>query len=305
MKFMLSPLKYYLLIGAWLLIISPTPAIAQTVGLSISPPVVEVLLAPTKKAVQTFTLKNQGEAIQLIPTLHTASPDGTTGHIRVAPSPVSPAGIPLVARLSPYTFGQTISLPAGGSLTLSLTLEGASVDTPVDTYLALVFTPRSLGSTLGLTSAAPAISALVFTTLTPITVIPANLELSNFDPPFLHDTALPFTLNPELKNLAGVMIHPQTELTILNSRGQTVHQAKFASRLILQDSTRSLGPLTWYPRWSNLGPHRLRLTVTTLGGTKLTEVERTVWLLPIRGLIGLSLIFFILAVLILQNRRRP
>lgn len=289
-----------LLLLPWL--IWASPASAQTVGLSISPPVVEILLAPNKKVMETFTLKNLGESIEIVPTLHLALPQGVDGHVSVNPSPLSPASIPLIAKLSPFVFGQSIPFPAGSSLQLTLTLEGASTDYPQDTYLALVITPSSTVDRPGLTSATPAISALIFTTLTPISAIPASLQISNFDPPILHDTALPFTLQPHLTNQTDIMLHPRGQLTIINPRGTTVHQTELTDRLILKNSTRELELLTWSPRLSTIGPHRVNLSFSTLGGTKLIEVEKTVWFLPLRGIVGLILICLILGTLIIRRR---
>lgn len=282
-----------------------SPVHAQTVGLSISPPVVEILLSPNKKIIQTFNLKNQGQAITIVPTLNLVTPSDSTGHVIVNPSPVNLASIPLIAKLTPYTFGQSIPLPSGTSVALTITLEGASVDQPIDTYLALVVTPYpTTANNLQTISATPAIAGLVFITLTPSTIIPANIEISNFDPPFLHDTAFPFILSPTITNHADVMLHSSGELLIINPRDKTIHQAELENRLILKKSERTIGPLTWNPNWSVIGPHRIRLTIMTIGGTKLSQIERTIWFLPLRGLLGVLIISLILGYLFLRYRKK-
>lgn len=282
-----------------------TPVHAQTVGLSISPPVVEIILAPNKKIIQTFNLKNQGQAITIVPTLNLVTPSDSTGHVMVNPSPVNLASIPFVPKLTPYTFGQSISLPSDTSVALTLTLEGASVDKPIDSYLALVVTPYpATANNSQIVSATPAIAGLVFITLTPSAIIPVNLEISNFDPPFLHDTAFPLILSPTLTNHADVMLHSNGELVIINSRSETIHKADLENRLILKQSARTIGPLTWNPNWSVIGPHRVRLTIMTIGGTKLSQIERTIWFFPLRGLLGVLIISLILGYFFLRYRKK-
>ncbi len=277
---------------------------AQEVSLSVSPPVVEILLAPNKKVVQTFTIKNQGQAVEIIPSLHTATPIDEDGHVKVDPNPLSPVSIPLVITLSPYRFGDAISLDAGASLSLTLTLEGASTDIAIDSYLALVIQASPLDLARAATATTPAIAPLLLVTLTPSGVIPANVEIKAFNLPFLHDTSRPFTFTPIIENKADIMIRPSLQLNIIGPGGREEYHSEPIKNLILKDGERAFGPLTWSPSWSNLGPHRVRLTVLTEGGTKLTEVEKVVWFLPLRALLLLSVLVLVLTILVLRQRRR-
>jgi hypothetical protein len=289
-------------------LLAKTSVKAQTAGLSISPPVVEMLLSPSKKVVQTFTIKNQGESVNITATLHTVTPIGEDGHVSVNPTPLNPASIPLVASLTPSRFGEEMLLARDASEPLTLTFEGASVDAPIDTYLALVVRASPLTfsgeSHTGATATSPAIAGLIFITLTPSGVIPTNLEITSFDPPLLHDTSTPFTLRPMVKNGASIMIRPTLQVSIASSQGKTVYEPETAKNLLLKESEREFGPLTWSPRWSNLGPHRIRLTLTTEGGTKVTEVEKQVWFLPIRTMVASILLLLIVGVMLIKRKRR-
>lgn len=306
----------FIIMIIFITLIKVAPVHAQSVGLSISPPVVEILLAPNKQVVQTFRIKNLGEAVTLVPTLHALKPVGEHGQVALEPYPLSPATIPLIVTLAPSKLGDPLELSAHEALSLSLTLEGASVDISTDTYFALVLTPQvSPGSTA--TASLPAISALVLTTLTPTGIMPAQLEIAHFDPPLYHDSLTTLTLAPTLTNHAPIMIRPLGNFTVISPSGQTIFEEKFYPDLFLKDSTRVISgggkadppapiPLSWTPTWHNLGPHRLRLSVTTQGGTKLTEIERVVWFLPIRALaLGLILSLIILALLTYKKRISP
>lgn len=290
-------LNYCLFIGAWLLIIILAPsAHAQSVSLSVSPPVVEILLAPNKKVTQTFTLQTQGADLTITPELHLAHPSDDSGHVSVDPNPLSPATIPLTVTIT------------GPSIAPTLTFEAASMDIPQDVYLALVFKANPAGSAEQLDSRAsstlPAISSLILVTIIPTASLPINLEIQNFSPPVIHDTWIPLTLTPTIVNHTPIMVRPEGKYEIIDPAGKTVFSLPFYPNLILGNSSRKiLGdgplPLSWSPTWSNIGPYRLRLTVTSQGGTKLTEVEKVIWLLPLRlGIITIILLIIIFSSLL-------
>lgn len=290
-----------------------TPTHAQSVGLSISPPVTEILLSPNKKVEQAFIIKNQGQDIYITPTLHTVVPNGLAGHVIVSPTPLIPSELPLIATLSTAPNSQVL-LRANSSMTINLTLEGASVDEPIDSYLALVITPSLPSNISGLTSTAPAISALVLSTLTPSAIIPASLEVEDFELALLHDTYHPFAVSPVLVNSGNIMLRPEGSFKIISPSGKIVYENSLYPHLLLKDSKRIIKgrnyatppaalPLAWSPAWHNLGPHKIILTITTIGGTKLTEIERVVWFMPIRAIISVLLLAIMVSILIISQRK--
>jgi len=112
------------------------------------------------------------------------------------------------------------------------------------------------------------------------------------------------------------MIRPEGNYQIVSPSGKVVYESKLYPALILGNSSRTIqgsepntlysiqntayspAPLTWSPSWSDIGPHRLSLTITTLGGSKITQVEKVVWLLPLTGIIiALTLILTIISIL--------
>jgi hypothetical protein len=256
------------------------------VSLSVSPPVVEILLSPNKKVTQTFTLQTTGDNLTITPEIHLAKPSDSEGHVTIDPNPLNPTSIPLSVTI------------AGPSTSPTLTFEAANIDAPQDVYLALVFRTTPLESTVSnLTSTSPAISSLIFVTITPTGILPISVEIADFAPPVIHDTWNTFTITPTLLNHTSTMIRPLGTYTIISPSGQTVFSLPFYPNLILGNgSRRILGshsrsvdagdlsplPLSWSPSWYQVGPYRLHLTITSQGGTKLTEVEKVIWLLPLR-----------------------
>jgi len=281
------------------------PVKAQEVSLAVSPPVVEILLAPNKKVSQVFTLKTQGENIAITPELHLATPSDSDGHMMIDPKPLTPNSLPLTAIITSPTIHDL------RSTIYNITFEAANTDVSQDVYLALVFraSPPSTIYDLRSTITSPlarqslgvggAISSLILITITPAGVIPIDLSLKNWDLPFFHDSYLPLTLTPELTNNTSVMIRPQGDFTVISPTGKTIFSLPLYPNLVLGHSSRNI-QLSYSPSWHDLGPYRLRLTLTTEGGTQITQGEKVIWIIPLR----LILIICVLIILILGLTQR-
>ncbi len=273
---------------------------AQSLSLSVSPPVVEILLAPNKKVSQTFKLQVTGENISYTPELHLVKSSDEFGHVTIDPAPLNPSSLPLIVSINPA--GVAGERPDSRAVTL--TFEAASSDRSRDAYLALVFTPQTdLPLSDNAASTLPGISALILITITPDGTLPINLEIKNFEPSLYHDSWNIFTLTPSLKNNADFMIRPQGKFEILAPSGKNILSQDLDPNLILGDSTRRLTPdFIWSPSWKNIGPHRLRLTIMTEGGTQLTQVEKVIWLLPIKIICVFLLFIFLVLIIFLKTR---
>lgn len=276
---------------------------AQSTTLSVNPPVVEILLAPNKKVTQTFTFHVEGVSTSITPEIHLVKPGDNAGHVEIDASPVNPASLPLIITSS-LPLNTPYNLPHNTSdLALTLTLEAASTDIPIDVYLALVIrlNPTLNESSISnLATLSPGISALLLTTITPSGTMPINLDIQNFSPKLIYDSWDPITITPEVENHIPIMVHPVGTYTIISPRGKSIVSQTLYPNLVLGNSRRTLKgdagdnqpptPLTWQPHWYNVGPYRLKLTLTTQGQTKITETEKVVWIFPIRlGIITLTL----------------
>lgn len=268
-----------------------SPVKAQQATLSISPPVVEILIAPNKRITQTFIVKHDG-AVVITPTLHLFKPSGVNGQAQIDPNPLTPPQIPLVV---------TSSLPLGNpyhpssDLTeITLTIEAPTTDTPQDLYFALLVTTEPVASFATASTTAPGIASLIVATVNPGSVYPIDVSLENFDTPHIQDSALALTLSPLLKNNTDLMIRPGGKYEVFAPSGKTVFSTNLYPNLVLGNSSRLVqadgpAPLEWTPTWKDLGPYRHRLTIETQGGSKLVESEKTVWVFPIRASIVIFL----------------
>ena len=287
----------------------PFPAQAADYQLSISPPVLEMIIQPNKSFIQAITLKNQGnQPLTLTPKIIAVKPIDNQGHL--APTNLQPVtNLPLSFSLenSQYQLNQSLTLPPHQNLQLVLKINSATFNQSQDHYLALALISTPPNSPQP--HSQPILTLPLLITLTPDGNFPIDLQLKNFSLPHLHDSATPLKLQPQLQNNSPIMIRPQAKFTIKNWRGQIVHQEDLASNLILGKSSRLLTtklnqPLIWKPKVYSLGPYQLNLTVISASGKTLISQTQTTFLFPIQSSIYL-LTFLILALLLRTSTKNP
>ena len=265
---------------------------AQSAGLSISPPVVEVLLSPNKSATQTFVLKNEGEDTSFSLAFHKLIPTDSLGHSTIDPTPLSFSNLPITATIQNFELNTFYPLDSGATVNLTVLLQGATVEEASDLYLALVISLSPREDLTQSTTIAPGISALILTTIPPVPAIPTDITLSDFDPPALHDTSNPLTITPMLQNNSPIMLNTKGVLSLTSPFGKVLSSHPYDQTLILGHSTRTPKSYILDLKSSYLGPHKLKLTILTESGRTLIESEKTIFFAPIR-----LIIFFILALL--------
>lgn len=295
------------------------PALAQSASLSLSPPTVEIILAPNKILTQSFTVHNSGESGQFVVSLHSVKPTGIYGQVELDPRPLRPASLPLIVSLitPDLTFSEPFTLASNESRQLTLNIEGASVDAPIDTYLGLVVRSYLEDDSFTGALSQAGITSLVLVTLTPDGILPVNVEVEGFDVPTLHDSSRPLTISPVLHNNSSTMLRLTGEYTIIPPQGESKVVVPLYNNLLLKESNRIIQgvndagdpiSLSWQPRLTDIGPHTLRLTIKTVGGRTVQEVERSIWILPVRTMLILLIAIIVSSLLIIlkkQSRSHP
>ena len=295
-------------IGALSHIVKPT--FAQSASLTITPPVTEILLSPNKKLVHSFTVHNQGETLKLSANLHKIMPTDSWGHTMVDPTPLDESSIPLIIGIenADIKLGEPFTINSGQAQQIVLSITAANVDLPVDTYLGLVF--QQFVDNPPDSPQIPGITALILVTLTPDGALPLSLEIADFDLPAVHDSAQILTFTPKIKNASSIMVRPAGVLEVVSPKGKLVHSQELFPHLVLGNSERTLTarakdssiPLSWQASKLALGPYKIRLKVMSPGGTKLEEVERVVWILPIRAIIITALLSITILIALIRFR---
>lgn len=295
---------------------TPTHTLAQSIGLSITPPVVEILMKPNKSFVQAFTIQNQGETTYITPRIRQIMPIDEFGHSTVLPTSLDPTTIPLTITLenADRTLDEPFLLEAGASTQLVLRIESASINGSEDVYLALYLEHQST-PTPGYSQSSPSIAALLLTTVTSDSNIPIDLDIEGFEPPLIHDSWLPLELQAKIVNNSKIMFRPKGVLKITNLRGHTVLEKPLFPNLVLGNSERAIlltegeeidnptstpqsFPLSWKPSFWDIGPHMINITIYSRTGKLLVEKTRTIWVLPIQALVYIGVLAIMLSLLI-------
>lgn len=286
-------------------------------GLSIDPPVTEILLSPTTPGAVRLTLTNpEATPATFTLALHAVRPSDAAGHLQVIPEPLGPTTLPLTVSLRPGSESGTYTLAPGAALPVTLTLEAPTGAETSDSYFALVATlvdaarpPENRVTTQA------GLAGIILVSTVGDGVIPMSVKVADFPLPTLHDSWLPLRLTPTIKNESRTMLRLSGELQIQNAQGRLERELPLYPDLVLGGSERTFSqsneatpagklPLVWQPSLLSVGPHTIRLTLTTVGGTTILESEKIVWIFPIRLTFLVVLILFTGTTTILLLRHR-
>lgn len=264
-------------------LLTPTLATAKTIGLSISPPVTEVLLSPNKSLRTSLTLTNNTNSdTSYLLSLHSIIPTGTDGHSTINPKPLDLTTIPLTIRPVGLELGQPIPIKSGETQVVSLELEAANLEEPQDVYFAVLARPINDNASPTITTTSPGIAALIMSTITPIPSLPTNIALENPNMPLAHDNTLPLNLNLVAENKTNIMLQVQLKAKLVSPNRDIIHESVLEPKLVLGNNKRQFNLPSINTQISQLGPHTLTIELATLGGRVLTEHSYIIWLLPLR-----------------------
>ncbi len=276
---------------------------SASTGLSISPPVTEVLIAPNKSLRTTLNLTNDGEDTSVILSLHSLIPTDDLGHSTINPRPLDQTSIPLVIKTIGTELDQPIQLIAGQSFPITLELEAANLDEPQDVYFALLARPIDPNSSPTMTASTPGITALFLATVTPTSSLPTNIALTPPELPVIQDTTLPLTIDIKAENKTSIMLQVQGKVKLLSPNKSLITESNIDPKLILGNTSRLLSDFEFQISDFAIGPHTLTIELTTIGGRTLTEHSYVIWMLPLRYLLVLVIILILISIPLLRKIR--
>ncbi len=270
-------------------------SISASVGMSISPPVTEILISPNKSVSTTIQLTNDGEDNSIILSLHRLIPQGDQGHSTIDPKPLDPTSIPIVIKLVGKDLGIPFKLSAGQTLPITIELEAANLDEPTDVYFAILARGVNEGASPTESHATPGITALFMTTITPSASLPTNIALTPPELPIIQDTSIPLSFDVTAENKTAIMLQVQGKIKLLSPNKALISESSIDPKLILGNTSRILSTFNFPLSTYYLGPHTLTIELATAGGRILTEHTYVLWILPIKYfLIILSVIILFL-----------
>ena len=291
---------FFLLLMLLTLLIKPTPVFSQSFSLSLSPPVVEVMMQPGRKATYAFQLKNNSSSpVNLLPKIIPFQPQGEQGQVKYPPENGNWPGQDYFSFLNadlqinqPFLLAPDeeiqlvlkISLPQNapeGDYYQSLILEQLAANTPNQTQTQLV---GQIGSHILLTvssSGKPKKEAAIVEFFSPSLLFGKILD--SFD-----------ALNLELriKNTGQAFFKPFGEIIILNNNEEKVASLPLRPDNILKDTTRQIYCQEGPCRANNLnflGRYQAQVQFTADENGPVSKQSFIFWVLPIKLTLGLVL----------------
>ncbi len=290
----------FLLLMLLTLLIKPSLVFSQSFSLSLSPPVVEVMMQPGRKATYAFQLKNNSSSpVNLLPKIIPFQPQGEQGQVKYSQKNSNWPGEEYFSFLNanlqinqPFLLAPDeeiqlvlkISLPQNapeGDYYQSLILEQLAANTPNQTQTQLV---GQIGSHLLLTvssSGKPKKEAAIVEFFSPSLLFDKILD--SFD-----------ALNLELriKNTGQAFFKPFGEIIILNNNEEKVASLPLRPDNILKDTTRQIYCQEGPCRADNLnflGRYQAQVQFTADENGPVSKQSFIFWVLPIKLTLGLVL----------------
>jgi len=290
----------FLLLMLLTLLIKPTPVFSQSFSLSLSPPVVEVMMQPGRKATYAFQLKNNSSSpVNLLPKIIPFQPQGEQGQVKYSQENSNWPGQDYFSFLNadlqinqPFLLAPDeeiqlvlkISLPQNapeGDYYQSLILEQVSANILNQTQTQAI---GQIGSHVLLTvssSGKPKKEAAIVEFFSPSLFFGKILD--SFD-------ALNFELR--IKNTGQAFFKPFGEIIILNNNEEKVASLPLRPDNILKDTTRQIycqeGPCR-ADKPNFLGRYQAQVQFTADENGPVSKQSFIFWVLPIKLTLGLVL----------------
>ena len=294
----------FLLILASLFIIHNSVAEAQTLGLSITPPIAEVMIIPGKIVTQTFTITNDGNdgmaSIYLIPF----KAQGESGNVALDEKNAVTATSPYASWfsiISPVsTFGEKFYMAGGQRQEITVKIPPPESATEKDYYFTLLYELDNNipGGTLpmGPTNQAR-IGANLILSLSRDGNPPKTAEIVGFKAPKIIDSLEKLTFDIRIGNFGSHVFKPDGEITIKPIFG-SVETLNLAPLNIISDSVRNIPCLKGEEiivcqsnRKVLVGVYKSTLEITPNGSSETQSKTVTTVAFPFSIIFGLLLIF--------------
>lgn len=278
---------------------------AQSLSLSISPPILEVMIKPGKSVTQVYKIANNGEA--MVTTLKLV--EMTEVGIKEDPSFVAENWITVAT--SELIFNRPFLLPAKVEKQLIIRINPPLGTKEQDYYRAIVLTtspPPAEGTSISSFSQQLASPLLIRVTSTGL--LAKSTQITKFDLPTLLDSFTPLKLNIEVKNTGSTYFRPIGKITLTGLVGKGEYT--LAPVVLLVDQTRKL--LTENQLGTTVSPPTLSLSGFFLGkyqvgadftldeGTIRVTQTKTFYALPWKA--GVGIVAVAILMLIIKRKRQ-
>lgn len=298
-KFSVLIIFFFLLLASGL-----RQAQAQTLSLSLWPPLLEVMIQPGRAVTQVYKLTNNSESeLTVVPVVYPFSPRGELGQIKIETIEDKNN---FFSFASGEKLNQPFGLPVGQTKDLVLRVFIPKNTPENDFYYTLLFStttaPTETLAEGGQTSSVTQIGANILLTVSK-TGKPVILgRIIRFSAPMLVDSFSPVNFEVVLENWGRAFWKPNGKIQIKGILKQN-KELKLLEQNILTNSARRLSVSAWKPKLP-LGPFKARLSFVPVEGTSPEEkegqelaAEISFWYLPYKALgIFLAVIFCLILI---------
>lgn len=314
MNFKFKVIKIGLIVSIGLLISPASLAIAQSLSLSITPPISEVMIIPGKEVIQTFTITNDGgdgmASIYIIPF----KAQGENGNVTLDEKNTVTATSPYASWfsiISPVSaFGEKFYMAGGARQDIAIKISPSSNATEKDYYFTLLYELNNEAPG-GITPVGPTnqarIGANMLISLSKDGNPPKNLDIIEFSAPKIIDSLGKLNFNIRIGNSGPFSFKPEGQISITSTFGEA-ETLKVAPLNIISDSVRSIPCLKSEEivscssnRKVLIGVYESTLKISPDGSDPLQEKTVTTVAFPFS--ITLSIIFILVTYRIIKNAK--
>jgi len=283
---------------------------AQSLSLSLWPPLLEVIMQPGKTITQVYKLTNNSDhELSITPQIFPFEPLEETGGIKIdfSPPPVIPT-LPHFSFASREKFDQAFPLPVGKTQELVLKINLPPNNPEKDYYYTLLFStgeePLSLNKDEGQSTALARIGTNILLTSSLLGKPTFLGRIVLFSAPFIVDSFSATNFTVILENWGKTFWKPFGEIIIEGPFDQK-NEIALREQNILANSSRRLTLDSYRPRWP-IGPFKAKLEFAlNEDGQKLSS-QITFWYLPYKLLAGTILLVILTSFIrLLKHRLSP
>lgn len=298
---MLNSLKSFIftfLLAIWTVFLSTPSVHAQTLSLSISPPVFEIFIKPGKTISQVYKIRNTGEAKIVKLSVNEYTPD-TVSHPSVnieGETWIKIAG-KNISRNSPFLLSK-------GEEKQFLLIVSPPIELPQKDYYRVITleTVNNPPHELSQTDIQISLNSVLLITVTNSGSMVKSSKVTKFTLPKVLDSFTPLNISVEIENTGDTYLRPIGTLTLKGIIGQGTYNllplALFPGQKKLL-ITQETGDIDTTLKLTGLfvGKYNLELKYGFAAGNINTIVTKSFIALPVKGLVFLLTILLILYIL--------
>ncbi len=282
-------------------------ASAQTISLSIWPPLLEVQMMPGKSVTQNYQLVNNTDSfLEITPIIAPFEPDGENGQIKILPAEK------LAYDSSPYFFSFTTPEKFDESFTLnpretrqlSLKISLPKNNAEKDYYFTLLFSSAAgQESQKNQTASIAQIGTNIILTASRAEKPPLLGRIYKFSAPTIVDSFSPVDFTVVLENFGRTFFKPFGQITI-NGMLKQKGEIKLLEQNILAGSKRKLTLPSYRPNLP-IGPFKAKLefSLNEEGALPVLSTQIGFWYLPYKLIIFSAGVFLLLKIFKKINKK--